>query len=55
VRKTQRGGQARRLVAIVAVGGEAVEVGDLDPGIFDRLEDRFAGELEFADWPWPRL
>ncbi len=50
VRQTQRGGQARRVVAIVAVGGEAVEVGDLDSGIFDRLEDRFAGELEFADW-----
>ena len=55
VRKAQRGRQARRVVAIVAVGGEAVEVGDFNPGVLDRLQDRFAGELEFADRRLPAL
>jgi hypothetical protein len=49
VRKSERGREACRVIAVVAVGGEAVEVGDLNSGIRDRLENRLAGELEFAD------
>ena len=33
----ERGRQARRVVAIVAVGGEAVDVGRVDPGVGARL------------------
>ena len=49
VRKSERGCEAGRVIAVVAVGGEAIEVGDLDSGIRDRVENRLAGELEFAD------
>ena len=44
----ERGGEPRRVVAIVAVGGEAVDVARIDPGILGRRQDRHQRQLELG-------
>ena len=43
----QRGGDPRRIVAVVRIGGETVYVGGIDAGILRRGQDRHQGQLEF--------
>ena len=48
-RQAERGGQARRIVAVVGVGGEAVDAARIDAGILAGRQDRLQGELELGD------
>ncbi len=46
--QAESGSQARRLVAVVRVGGEAVDLPGRDAGILAGAEDRHQGKLEFG-------
>ena len=39
-------GEARRIVAVVAVGGKAVDVARVDPGVLTGREDRLQAQHE---------
>ena len=48
-RQAERGREPGRLVAIVGVGGEAVDAARVDAGVLAGGEDRLQGELELGD------
>ena len=48
-RQAQRRGEPRRIVAVVGVGGEAVDAARIDAGILAGGEDRLQRQLELRD------
>ena len=51
----ERGRQARRLVAVVAVRREAVDVARVDPGVGACLQHRVEASLNSGSGDWPHL
>ncbi len=47
--QSERGGEARRVVAIVGVARDSVDLAHVDSGVVRGFDNRFAGEAEFAD------
>ncbi len=51
----ERGREMRRVVAIVGIAGDAVDIANVDAGVFGGLDDGFASQAKFRDRRLPAL